>query len=395
MLKYRIYYILALATTVLFYLFFAGYLSFFLLAAAVLLPVASWLLTLLAIRKTNFHLTVKTSYANKGEEILLTIGLKNSSFFPIARAELKFCCENSLCGEKRNETLFLPVNSGPEQTVEFQMKSQHCGKIAVQLTRIKYFDYLGIFSAAQKLNLHTEAFIAPEVHFLDARIDTAANSSVESSTYSKIKPGDDPSEIFGIRPFRSGDRLRSIHWKLSSKLDELMVKEFSLPTDSSVLLLVELMASDMATLDTAVETLASLSRFLLENEISHSVEWYEAEHGQFNQNTIENDEDSALLLNALLSARRYGEEPFALGCHSMLNGAGRGFPHSIYITGELTDALTAFCDSRMDGERTTILYCGKMDENQRRLADAVNALKIKVVEILPGTIQESLSGLTI
>ncbi len=395
MLRYRIFYILTLAAIFLFYLFFAGYLAFFLLAAAILLPLASWVVTLLAIRKTTFRVQVKNAYANKAEEIRLMIRAENRSLFPIARAELKICCENSLCGEKRYETFSLPVSSGPEQTVEFQMKSQFCGKVSVRLTQIKYFDSLGIFTAKHILQLYTEVFVAPTVHFLDARIDTAANPGVESSTYSKVKPGDDPSEIFDVRPFRDGDRLRSIHWKLSSKLDELMVKEFSLPTDSSVLLLTELMAADMAALDTVVETLASLSRFLLENETNHSVEWYEAEHSQFHQNRIETDEDTALLLNTLLSAERYSEECYALRCHNVLNENTREFPHIIYITGRLTDELTAFCDSRRSGERTTVLFCGKMDESQKKLADAVRALQIEVTEISPGTIQQSLSGLTI
>lgn len=395
MLKYRIFYILTLAATILFYLFFTGYLSFFLLAVTVLLPLVSWFFTLLAVRKMNLRMEIKTPYVNKDKEIFLNIVLKNSSFFSIARAELKFQCENALCGENRSETFFLPVSSGPEQTVEVQLKSRYCGKVTAGLTRIKYYDYLGIFSASQRLNLHADAFVAPQIYFLDLMIDTAENPGTESSSYSKVKPGDDPSEIFDIRPFRSGDRLRSIHWKLSSKLDELMVKEFSLPTDSSVLLLVDLMAKDMASLNTVVETLASLSRFLLENEINHNVEWYAAEYNLFHQNIVQNEEDLALLFNVLLSARQYGGETCALACHNTLNDTVQEFPHAIYITGQLTDALTTFCNNRQNGEKTTVLYCGEMDEGQRTLAATANALRIEVTEILPDKVQESLSGLMV
>ncbi len=395
MLRYRIFYILTLTATVLFYLFFTGYLSFFMMAAAILLPFVSWALTFFGVRKTSIRIEPESPYANKDEEFLLYIVLKNASIVPIAQAGLKFCCENSLCGEKRNEALFLSVGSGPEQAAEYRMKSQYCGKITVELTRVKYYDYLGIFTIVQKPKLYTEIFVAPKPCFLDAQIDTAANPDMESNTYSKEKPGSDPSEIFDIRPFRSGDRLRSIHWKLSSKLDELMVKEFSLPTDSSVLLLVELMAADMAALDTVVEALASLSRFLTENQIHHCVEWYDKEHDRFEQNLIENDEDLAVLLNAVLSARQYRDEPCALACRSRLDGIVKKYPHVIYVTGRLTDTLTAFCDGRTDGEKTTVLYCGKMDSGQQKQADTLNTLKIDVIEIPSGKIQESLSGLMI
>ena len=204
-----------------------------------------------------------------------------------------------------------------------------------------------------------------------------------------------PLKFFDIRPFRSGDRLRKIHWKLSSKLDELMVKEFSLPTDSSVLLLIELMAPDVAALDAVVETLASFSQFLLENEINHHVEWYHAEHQLFQENTIETDEDLAVLLNTVLSSKRYQDKPWALACHNELSNAAREYPHVIYITGQLSDTLIAFCDQRSGSAKTTVLYCGQMDESQQKLTSTLNSLDIKVVKISSDRIQESLSGLMI
>ena len=59
----------------------------------------------------------------------------------------------------------------------------------------------------------------------------------EDPEYSKVKPGDDPSEIFDFHSYREGDPIARIHWKLSSKHDELMVKEFSLPLPGKVLCL--------------------------------------------------------------------------------------------------------------------------------------------------------------
>ncbi len=393
MFRYRIAYCAALAAAILFYLFFNGYLSFLMLVFVILLPFVSWLLTLLAVRKTTVRLEMKSPVANKKEDFLLNILLKNTSIFPVARARLKFCCVNSLCGKKQNETLFLSVNANAQLAVEHRMQSQYCGKITAELTQIKYYDYLGIITIKQKPSICTEAFVIPKIQFIDAQIDTATNTCLESSTYSKVKQGDDPSEIFDIRPFRSGDRLRSIHWKLSSKLDELMVKEFSLPTDSEVLLLTELLAPDMIEVDTIVEVLATLSHFLLENRINHRIEWFDVKKNQFNNETIESDEDLAVLLNAILSTGSYRDESYSLDCRNRLGKIARDYPHAIYITGQLTNALTAFCD-RPSGEKTTVLcVCEKMDDDQRKLADNLNVMNVAVVKIHPGKIQESLSGL--
>lgn len=395
MLKYRIAYILTLTAAVLFYVFYTQYLSFFVLAAVIAMPVLSWIITLIAVSKTNIRIEPKTPYANKEDEILLRVILKNNSIFPIAQAWLKLSFENALSGENRYESLFLPVSSGPEQAAEYRIKSHHCGKITVRLTRVKYYDYLGIFAIKRSSKPASDLFVAPKAHFIDSKIDTAAEPGTESNVFSKYKPGDDPSEIFDIRPFRSGDRLRSVHWKLSSKLDELMVKEFSLPTDSSVLLLTELTAFSMDALDTVVETLASLSRFLLENEIWHNVEWYDAEHSIFQEARIESDEDLALLINAVLSARQYSEEPYALAFRNRLGDAARNYPHAIYLTGRLTGELTTFCSNRVNGEKTTVLFCGEIESGQNELAEILRSLHTQVLSIPSGKIQESLSGLTI
>lgn len=394
MFRYRIAYILFLAAAVLLYLFDSGYLAFYLLAVMIALPVLSWLLTLLSVRGTAVSLELETPYAARNEEALLRVRLKNRAFFPVAQAELRFRFENLFFGEERTERLFLPVSSGPEQTVEYRFKSLHCGEIAVTLVKTVYFDYFGIFSISPKAGQSALLFVAPVPRVLDTVVDTTADPGAESNTYSKYKPGDDPSEIFDIRAYREGDPMRSVHWKLSSRMDELMVKEFSLPTDSSVLLLAEL-TGGMGAIDTLFETLVSLSGLLLENELRHSVGWYDARRELYREATIENDEDLAVSLNAMLSSRRYTESPRAMEACRLLNNPARPYPHLIYLTGALTPELTDFCESREEAVRTTVLLCGAEKDGRADTAAALRSNRTEIIRIDPEKIQESLSGLMI
>lgn len=395
MLRYRIGYILFLAAAVILYLFDSEYLAFYLLAAVIVLPFVSWLLTVLAVRKTSVRFELKTPCASRGEEVLLHVILKNRSFFPIAQAELRIRFENTLFGGQRTERLFLPVSGGPEQSADFRIKSAHCGKISVSLANAVYYDYFGIFTISPKITQSADLFVAPVPLFLDAAVGTSLIPGTESSTYSKFKPGDDPSEIFDIRPYREGDPMRSVHWKLTSRLNELMVKEFSLPADSSVLLLTELMADTMDALDTVLEALTSLSRFLLENEIRHSVEWYDAEHALYRETEIESDEGLAVLLNAMLSARRYTEEAYAAQTRDRMGNTARPFPHLIYLTGKLAPELASFFENRTENEKTTVLLCGGDENSRPEPASALEAAHAEVICVPSGRIQESLSGLMI
>ena len=54
----------------------------------------------------------------------------------------------------------------------------------------------------------------------------------DADVYDDFRPGNDSSEIFDVREFRDGDKIQSIHWKLSAKMQELVVREDSQPLSS-------------------------------------------------------------------------------------------------------------------------------------------------------------------
>ncbi len=61
----------------------------------------------------------------------------------------------------------------------------------------------------------------------------------KASAIQETVPGDDPGETYDIREYQPGDSIRQIHWKLSGKLDDIMIREKSFPVDDTVLILAE------------------------------------------------------------------------------------------------------------------------------------------------------------
>lgn len=53
--------------------------------------------------------------------------------------------------------------------------------------------------------------------------------SPDSDTSSPDRRGSDLTEPFRLREYAPGDSLRQIHWKLSSKLDRLVIREPGMP----------------------------------------------------------------------------------------------------------------------------------------------------------------------
>ena len=136
MFRYRAAYCAALAAAILFFILFKEYLSFFTLVFILLLPSLSWMSTLCAVRGTTAELRTKNAPAGKDEEFSLYVTLRNTSILPLARAQLRFSCENSLSGEKQEQILFVPVNARSEQTAEYPMRSRCCGRIMARLTEL-------------------------------------------------------------------------------------------------------------------------------------------------------------------------------------------------------------------------------------------------------------------
>ena len=396
MLKYRMIYSAVLAVAILFYLFFDGYLSFITLMIAILLPIVSLLCTIIARAYLSLRLEGISPVAAKGTPAQFLVEIHNTSIFPIAHAVLMLDCHNSLCAEDKKAVVHLLIGARSSTELKRNVVSQYCGKLTVQMDRVQIYDYFGIFALPKKVHLQTGIFVLPLTVQIDTDIDSRTNYIVESNTYSKVKSGDDSSEIFDIREFREGDRLRSIHWKLSSRLNKLMVKEFSLPLDNSIVVLFDLLSAPIELVDTQIETVVSISQFLLNNQICHTVEWYDGKNSKFDETAVEQNDDLAALLNHVLAASTYQDSPYALTCHNTLSG-NREYSHAIYVTTVMCkDQLMEFCSSAKIHKITILLItASKLSEEQKALADSLTAMNITVLPVEPGKLRDSINNLTI
>src|SRR5699024_12069764 len=92
---------------------------------------------------------------------------------------------------------------------------------------------------------------------------------VESSSYEINNRGTDCLEMFGIKKYSHEDNLNHIHWKLTSKFDELIVKELTETVNDTFLILIDLTIENEksknhpAVIDAMMDTFISTSEALL------------------------------------------------------------------------------------------------------------------------------------
>lgn len=253
------------------------------------------------------------------EKAKIKIKVKNKSLFPIAKAVIKLECRNCYGKEKIYEKVVLFLGSRQEEVIRWSFCPMHCGTYEIKVKAIRGYDFLQLFFLSKKKHIGEERtiFVFPEFKEWTKVIafSAAVNLLEDSDEFSKEKSGDDPSEIFAIREYQEGDRLQRIHWKLSSKKGQLMVKEFSFPIQCNTAILVDLYSNPKDCykfMDCLLSELQALSLFFIQDQIKHEIIWYDEIEKQPQIQPIQEEEDLNLVIQYLLKSTIQKEEGLIL-----------------------------------------------------------------------------------
>lgn len=362
MLRTRILYLVLLIGAVLFYFFYRQNISFITLLVAVLLPLVCLVLLIISCFFVKISLKPAISVCDKKSPIRFGIEVRNKFFLPVPNAKIEIRYVNQYINKKDNKAQFiLPVSPFSKEEISCNIASDYCGKITVQLKYIRLYDYLGIFSVTLFSKDSFDVMVIPSGTFIGADIDSSSGAEFETDIYSATKSGDDPSEIFNIREYQNGDKINRIHWKLSSKLSQTLVKEYSLPVMSKILILAELALNPSEKqfpdkLDTLLETVTSLSLFLLEYNITHYIGWYSVKDRHYRKMKISSEDDLSILMNMLLSAKLYSEKGTALFHQEKTDSESR-YSHIVYVTSKLDEhGISALSANKQCTRKYRIYY---------------------------------------
>ena len=251
-----------------------------LLLASILLPAASILAAKRGAGKTAQTLHVSPGGA-KGNELRAALCAAPMGLF--FRTAGRVSCENRLTGERAELPVsFLPRRSGRAE-LTLALDTAHCGTLRLE-TEMWTEDLFGLWRSRPVRGAREFVTVEPEL-FLPTVLPTENTTVIsDGEQYSRTRPGSDPSETFAIREYRPGDPIRQIHWKLSQKTDEPMLRELGLPVVNQTLLVFRNLLSQREnvspeTADAMAEVFLSLSRALTNALCPHTAAF--AEGGQF------------------------------------------------------------------------------------------------------------------
>lgn len=249
----------------------------------------------LLIRRKGIKAYIKVPVAMTEQGQKVRVRLSNS-LYDTSGVKVKYLVSatNNLTGEKTKKWF--------SKDGDYLYTTQYCGNYEFILKKIKIYDFTGIFHVNKKICQSVNVEVIPEITEVPVRItDAVRNFFGDADIYDDFRPGYDPAELFDVREFRNGDRIQSIHWKLSAKADDLMVKENSLPKACAVTVLADYKGgANGSEADSFVKLVVGLSFSLMDLKCTHYVSWYDRTKGDIVRARVDDEESFYIFLNHFL-----------------------------------------------------------------------------------------------
>ncbi|MCC8015801.1 MAG: DUF58 domain-containing protein [Eubacterium sp.] len=272
MIKTKLIYIAALILSAALILMSDKYPFIVLLALLISIPPLCIAQLLLTFPFLSIKGSIKDTIVEDKAENRLFLEIR--SLMPVFSGTVYLTMTNLLTDKTRKEKIEFSALPFIKNRIVLKPCPDHCGTVEITVKRLVIRDFAALFKLTKRPNLSFKQYILPD--FVEPHLSSylsKTNINLEEDLFSEEKSGDDPSEIFGIREYREGDRLRQIHHKLSAKRDKLISKEYSLPIDKEITLLCAPYFDTLKNTDTEIfyDRVYSVSRELIKNNIKHTI----------------------------------------------------------------------------------------------------------------------------
>lgn len=292
--------------------------SFFYLISILLLslPVLSYNITKYAAGRLTVSLDLSTE--------CLTLGINNPTPVPVSCADITIGFKSLFYGGYENETHSMSLVSGGTTSLDFPLKLKKYGIYEAHAGNLIVYDPIHLFTFRKDTELTRSVTLMPEVSPLEKRHEIVYEEGFDEFTDTGRK-GNASSNVTDIREYRPGDRLSRIHWKLTEKLDTLIVKENEATSSNDFTVLLELYQPSREecdkdpslsnVLNNAIEEAMAVSGELIRAEEPFIFMFYNEKASDFVQIRINSEDDLTEAMTQAFYAGSYDKKDLALSVY--------------------------------------------------------------------------------
>ena len=306
MARNRIYYAVELVAAALCYVLYEKWFSWFFLTAVLLAPILSVLLSIPTALRLRVELQCPET-VQRGREAIGHLQLAGSFLRPACVVRLNI--RSFLAGEQTERRLRLTSANA----LQLLLPTEHCDVLELSVKKVRIYDFLGLFTLPASHSGPACLTVLPRLRDPEPKPDT---SRLEHPPLRPMAPGTF-AEVHELRDYRPGDSLRDVHWKLTAKTDNLVVREPLGPEALKALITLDLGGTPDQR-DEALERFLWLAQWMLDRSSPFCVRWAGPEGNVW----IRTPRDLDLAILSMLRSPaedggwlRVGDRSFTWHCH--------------------------------------------------------------------------------
>ncbi|KLE14852.1 DUF58 domain-containing protein [Clostridium sp. C8] len=265
----RILYLSLLIITFTFVYYYGGKVPNMFFYTVLVLPIVSFTYMLIGYFMLKYEQSLDNDLIFKGDKVTFTVNITNRSFFILPYISISFLNDKGGVIQKHKiNNISLQPFSKREVSIDYIYKYRGDFKLGVSTIEIQ--DFLGIFKFTLKNKTPLYITVYPQIIDID---EFYLSSGYLSDNVSSIGGGqEDISTIEEINKYNYGDSLRKIHWKLTAKTNELMIREYEKVGSRSAILILDLQSNNFeveknaAIEDKLLETTIAILRYCIYND---------------------------------------------------------------------------------------------------------------------------------
>ena len=233
-------------------------------AVLIIVPAVSYVITSIMLKLLNVRQYVPPTIV-KMQEGTITMRLHNPTPLPFTKVECVFFGNKYAIETQADHTIQINSFKSTEENIPFRLLYR--GEYEIGLQYVIATDFVGLFRIRRKYGNRVKILSLPRIIEF-SNIPLTIDLVAEASSRFDIRD-EDYSIISDVRPYVPTDSIKRVHWKLTAKRNEWMVKMFQSNAQNHVSIILDNLRmpvpeEEMYNLeDSIVENALGLARFCL------------------------------------------------------------------------------------------------------------------------------------
>ena len=228
-----------------------------------LVPIASFTVAVIGKNVIQVYVSSDTARCEKHTKVGYEIRVINQSplSYPFVEAVITQPRPDGVRCQKKK--IFLSLAPFGGYIINKEVSFCYRGLYEIGVSEIYISDMLRMFRLRVDVDNYSNVLVYPR--YLDIKAKDHHAYTELPSAHAPVK-AQEIAEAANIREYRVGDSQKSIHWKLSSKTEELQVKDYSINRDKNIYIFADLAAPSEPPRQKKQNTAAQLVKFLTEKD---------------------------------------------------------------------------------------------------------------------------------